>query len=173
LSLSLIVEITRLQSTDWQLLRDLRIRAATTSPNDLGETLEELLNRTNDEYWVQQAGRLAEYSETEAIFIVAVDKAPGGLIYCCVSPSIGRSNVAVMWLDPKLRGRGIGRQLLTTAIDWAKAQGATSVSLFVAEGNMHAIRFYEKVGFVRLGSEPKVLRQTGKHRFWQMERQLV
>lgn len=45
------------------------------------------------------------------------------------------------------RGRGLGRQLLTTCLAKARAKGMTRVELEVRADNERAIRLYESVGF--------------------------
>ena len=45
------------------------------------------------------------------------------------------------------RGQGIGRALLTTAVDWARQRGAHKVSLQMWPHNAAAQALYEKFGF--------------------------
>jgi dTDP-4-amino-4,6-dideoxy-D-galactose acyltransferase len=45
------------------------------------------------------------------------------------------------------RGRGIGGRLLTDALGWLAAQGATSVDVVTQLANTPALRLYESVGF--------------------------
>ncbi len=42
--------------------------------------------------------------------------------------------------------KGIGHQLVTASIEWAKARGATNLELQVWEFNKNAIAFYERLG---------------------------
>lgn len=48
------------------------------------------------------------------------------------------------------RGRGVGGRLITTAIDEARDQGLTGVSLSVEDGNP-AVRLYSRLGFLPAG----------------------
>jgi putative acetyltransferase len=50
-----------------------------------------------------------------------------------------------------LRGRGIGRQLLDGAVEWARAAGISKLELHVFPWNEPAIRLYERFGFEREG----------------------
>lgn len=54
-----------------------------------------------------------------------------------------------MYLRPAARGRGLGKQLLETALAWARERGATHVVLDTMEKMTRAIAFYEAHGFVR------------------------
>ena len=64
----------------------------------------------------------------------------------------GWLNIHVLWVDPELRGRGLGSQLLLEAEQQAKAAGAHSVVLdtfdWQAEG------FYLRHGYEVLGRLP-------------------
>ncbi len=53
-------------------------------------------------------------------------------------------NVAVL---PNYRRRGIARQLVQAAIDYARTRQARAVTLDVLEGNLPAYRLYESLGF--------------------------
>jgi GNAT superfamily N-acetyltransferase len=57
-----------------------------------------------------------------------------------------------MYLQPEHRGRGLGRALLSHAIDWAKDRGCHSIVLDTSIGMTAAQRLYESVGFARTGS---------------------
>jgi GNAT superfamily N-acetyltransferase len=56
------------------------------------------------------------------------------------------------------RGRGLGRQLVCHALDWARAEGMTRVTLLADKGNHAALNFYGKLGFDP--SHMTVLRKT-------------
>ena len=58
-----------------------------------------------------------------------------------------------MYLRPDQRGRGLGKQLLAVALDWARAQGNRTVRLDTSERMVAARRLYEAHGFVRVPGE--------------------
>jgi GNAT superfamily N-acetyltransferase len=58
-----------------------------------------------------------------------------------------------MYVDPSQRGRGIGKRLLTTALDWARGNGAAVVSLDTTERMVAARGLYEAAGFVQVPGE--------------------
>jgi putative acetyltransferase len=62
-----------------------------------------------------------------------------------------------MYLRSALRGRGVGKRLLATALDWARTNDARVVTLDTAERMVAARRLYESVGFVRVpgGGPPR------------------
>jgi putative acetyltransferase len=57
-----------------------------------------------------------------------------------------------MYLRPTHRGRGIGRSLLSHAIDWAASQGCHSVVLDTSASMLAAQGLYRSVGFVQTGT---------------------
>lgn len=58
-----------------------------------------------------------------------------------------------MYLRPGQRGRGLGRQLLGVALDWARTHGKRVVRLDTSERMLAARRLYEAHGFVRVPGE--------------------
>ena len=58
-----------------------------------------------------------------------------------------------MYLRPAERGRGVGKQLLAVALDWARASGACVVRLDTSERMVAAQRLYEAHGFTRVPGE--------------------
>jgi GNAT superfamily N-acetyltransferase len=53
-----------------------------------------------------------------------------------------------MWVEPAVRRRGVGAQLIDGIDEWARAWGATSTLLWVFAANEPAIRFYQRIGFI-------------------------
>jgi GNAT superfamily N-acetyltransferase len=58
-----------------------------------------------------------------------------------------------MYLRASQRGHGLGKRLLTTALDWARANGATVIKLDTSERMEMAQRLYEAYGFQRVPGE--------------------
>ena len=57
-----------------------------------------------------------------------------------------------MWVSPRYRGSGMAGELLDAVAGWARAEGARTLALHVADGNVAARRFYERHGFTDTGS---------------------
>jgi GNAT superfamily N-acetyltransferase len=64
-----------------------------------------------------------------------------------------------MYLQPEHRGRGLGRALLSHAVQWTKDRGCRSIVLDTATAMTAAQRFYESTGFARTGTRT----ETGAH----------
>lgn len=69
------------------------------------------------------------------------------------------TNVAV---HPDYRGHGIGRRLLTEAIDFCAGKGATRMTLEVRVSNEIAQRLYRDLGFVAAGVRPGYYRDNNE-----------
>lgn len=65
-------------------------------------------------------------------------------------------NVFALYLDPEVRGQGVGRTLLDHVLDEASSAGKELATLYVLVGNDDAAVFYEKVGWE---SEPDVVKE--------------
>jgi RimJ/RimL family protein N-acetyltransferase len=60
------------------------------------------------------------------------------------------------------RDRGVGRELMTRAIEWARqAKGVSRVELEVFSGNARAIHLYERMGFVAEGLRRRAFTKNG------------
>jgi len=69
------------------------------------------------------------------------------------------TNVAML---PAFRGRGLGRMLMNSLCEVAKAMGAGRMTLEVRPSNIAAQRLYGKMGFVRRGVRPGYYTDTGE-----------
>ncbi len=58
-----------------------------------------------------------------------------------------------MYLRPDQRGRGLGRELLGVALDWARSHGMRVIRLDTSERMVAAQRLYEAHGFVRVAGD--------------------
>lgn len=67
-----------------------------------------------------------------------------------------------MYVPSALRGRGLGRSLVTSALDCARARpGVSVVQLTVTHGNTAAETLYQRCGFVAFGLEPLAVAVDG------------
>jgi ribosomal protein S18 acetylase RimI-like enzyme len=74
-----------------------------------------------------------------------------------------RANIWGMYVAPEARGRGVGRALLDTALDTARAwEGAELVTLSVSEASGPACALYVGAGFVRWGVLEDAVRVAGR-----------
>jgi predicted GNAT family acetyltransferase len=62
-----------------------------------------------------------------------------------------------VWVDPALRGRGIGTSGTAAVVEQARARIAPVVSLYVNDFNLPARRAYEKIGFSQVATFASIL----------------
>ena len=86
----------------------------------------------------------------KVIFFADIDDKPAGQIK--MVPWWNKfTYVEELTVDTDFRGKGIGRTLMTRAVEWAKHQGFPGVTLETQTNNVPACMLYEKCGFVLSG----------------------
>ncbi len=63
----------------------------------------------------------------------------------------GNAKILGLAVLKEIQGKGVGRKLLETALEFAKTKNCPSVFLLVAEENAVAIKLYEEFAFARKG----------------------
>ncbi len=61
-----------------------------------------------------------------------------------------------MYVHPHHRGKGINKMIIDDLAKWVQANGLAELRLEVYDGNLPAIKAYEKVGFSRLMIEMRL-----------------
>ena len=95
---------------------------------------------------VPPAGRRVLVSADEQVFVRVLD-GPRTVAVARGSLSPGWAGITAVETVPEHRRRGLARRLLAEVADWARARGAVSTYLQVAEGNAAARALYERAGF--------------------------
>lgn len=142
------VGIVPLTADQWRDLKRLRITALTESPDSFSPTAESALAR-DDDYWRRGAQRAAESPDFE-MFIVRRNGEGLGLA-SAHRDDAGVGNIGAMWVDPVLRGQGVGARLFDTVVAHLRAIGCATIELSVTETNAPAIALYRSRGFVPTG----------------------
>jgi GNAT superfamily N-acetyltransferase len=143
-----MLQIYRLVVGDEQALREIRLRSLLDTPTAYGSTYE----RESALVETDWRGRLARTDA--ATFVCQRDD---GVAIGLVTGMIDESSAIVawlmaMWVDPKLRRKGVARLLIDEVITWSRVQNCTTLRLHVTEGNARAERVYKRHGFRRTGS---------------------
>ncbi len=77
--------------------------------------------------------------------------------------AVHKLHVWGVYVTPAHRGSGLGQKLLQTVIDYARTvPGVDWLQLGVSASTPTAQRLYERVGFVRWGTEPEALSHEGR-----------
>ncbi len=122
----------------------------------------EIIEQQVDEVWLkdydahESPAALANRFDLQnwGILLACEADAPiGGCIIAHNSADVdmlrGRSDLAVLWdirVVPESRGSGLGKQLFTAAINWAKDRGCTEMHIETQNINVPACKFYQRMG---------------------------
>ncbi len=136
------VTVRRLGPDDWARFREIRLQALAEAPAAFSSTLAEAL-QLDEAAW---RARLA----TRAQFLATVSSEAVGTAGGVVTDS--GPELISMWVDPQVRGSGVGDQLVRAVLEWAMHAEYESVLLWVASGNEAAERLYARHGFRRTGA---------------------
>ncbi|MEQ4208036.1 GNAT family N-acetyltransferase [Actinopolymorpha sp. B9G3] len=151
------VRVRRLTPDDWRVLRDIRLAALRESPSAFGSTYSREAAFTESDW----RGRLEPESTRSATFGAALagsDRSLAGLSGGFVDdPSAHTVELVSMWVSPNARGRRVGEVLVEPVLAWGRTVGAERLHLWVTEGNLAALRLYERCGFVRTGEREPLL----------------
>ncbi len=142
------IEIVPLTAEQWCDLKRLRIAALTESPDAFSPTAA-AARAHDDEYWRRGAARAAESPNFE-MFIVRRNGEGLGLA-SAHRDDAGIGHIGAMWVDPSLRGQGVGARLFDAAFDFLKRLNCERIELSVTETNAPAIALYHSRGFVMTG----------------------
>lgn len=130
--------VRRLTETDWRAFALLRLQALADT---LGE--DDPQHRQESSFTAAQWRRRLR---AHAQFAAVVDERAVGLIGA-QRENAGSVYLYSLWLEPRARGHGFGRALVSAAVDWARAEGARIVTLRVNTANGAAKEVYEGLGF--------------------------
>jgi GNAT superfamily N-acetyltransferase len=97
------------------------------------------------------AERVRDLLADREITVLAAGTHPVGLAVMRFRPSLWKaaleSYLEELYVVPDRRGDGIGRALMTAAIDVARREGAADMSLGTGEDDVAARALYESLGF--------------------------
>jgi GNAT superfamily N-acetyltransferase len=116
----------------------------------LGQQREDLSEPINENYI--KAFREIEADPNNELIVAEIDGAIVGTMQLYYTASLShrggkRCTVESVRVDDKLRGQGIGREMMLWAIKRAKEKGCVSMQLTSHNDRTNAHRFYEKLGF--------------------------
>ena len=156
-----MADIRRVTADDWELFREIRLRALADSPDAFGIT-REYAERHTPAGWRERAGGpgvtlIALEDDSPVAMGGAFPLSGGG------DATEPRAMIWGMWTAPEARGRGLGARILAALLAWCRAE-RFRVLLHVTEGNDQARRLYVTAGFrptghwqpLRDGSELRV-----------------
>lgn len=97
-------------------------------------------------------GAAGETTDTNA-WIATVDGARAGCVFCCRHDA-STAQLRILLVEPWARGLGLGRRLVDTCVDFARANGDRRIVLWTNDILVAARRIYQDVGFTLVDEEP-------------------
>lgn len=149
-----MVTVRRINPSEWQVLRDLRLASLLDAPEAFGQTYENAM-REPDAEW-QSAARASSRGARRAWFIAREDSGRDiGVVQARRRPPAD-CLIFSMWVAPDARRVGAGAELIDAVEAWAAGWGAKRLVLWVFGANEGALRFYRRIGFSVLRAGPDV-----------------
>jgi GNAT superfamily N-acetyltransferase len=138
--------VRRIKMGEAEIYKRLRLAALKDSPEAFSTTYESALARTAAS-WSAQVEEAAQGND-RGIFLAFCDHEAVGMAALYRDgdhPQTGE--ILQMWIASPYRSQGIGKQLLDTIVDWARACRFEELKAQVTGLNQRAIPFYENYGF--------------------------
>jgi ribosomal protein S18 acetylase RimI-like enzyme len=131
-----------------------------------GQYLERMSVATHATRWRRQLTR-ARAGEV----VLAVEGPRGLIAYCAGAADArgpGEAEIFTLYLLKAAQGCGLGRRLFETTARVLEAQGARALTVWVLNGNEHAMGFYDHMGGAPGGERPVsgwggLLRESAYH----------
>ncbi|MBO0600046.1 GNAT family N-acetyltransferase [Sporosarcina sp. E16_3] len=157
------MEIRLLKPSDAKRYWDLRLEALKLNPEAFATNYEEAVRRENP---VQSVAKnlsnkgnftYGAFNNGELMGVVT-------LLQETQLNLRHKANILAMYVNPDIRGLGVGKELLTEAINKAKTiETIEKLNLTVVTTNEKAKKLYTKLGFKVIGLEEKALKISGKY----------
>jgi ribosomal protein S18 acetylase RimI-like enzyme len=135
------------QDEEWERARDLRLRALADAPEAFARSLEEE-ERLSESEWRE----FVSPSDSRVWFVEATDDGEFvGMAFGFLDDPSKTGYLGGMWVEPGSRRSGIGKRLVETVVEWARARGAVRIELEVNELTRPAVALYQACGFAPTG----------------------
>lgn len=145
------MQTRRLVVADWQANRAIRLRALAENPGLYFTTLAEAEARSEDQW------RAMLTDPSLAVFGLFDREALAGITAAYLDPADPHGRTAALamsYLLPEHRGRGLTARLYPPRLDWARAQGAVLMKATARACNTPSRRAIERHGFRETGRAP-------------------
>ena len=141
--------IRRIRADEGPALRALRLQALADAPMAFGSTLAQEQAFTDD-VWRERAKRGAAGVDGATFIAEHGGRWLGiatGLARDPDVPDDPRPELVGMFVAAEARGHGLGAALVDAVAGWARARGASGLTLWVTVTNTPAVALYDRCGF--------------------------
>ena len=143
--------IRRLAPSDVVAYRAIRLESLKNDPDNYGSTFEEESNSIQlvfEKYILEQTPGNRMYGAFDADVLIGIS----GLFGDTRQRVLHRAKVTQVYIDPRYRGKGIAKKLLSHLIKEAfDIESMESLQLEAVDSNKTAVGLYQSLGFVSYG----------------------
>lgn len=139
------IAVRSARPSQWDLWRDLRLRALQDAPNAFGETYAFAVARTDAQWREHVAPRL----DSARLLAWDGDRPVGMMVVVATPPD--QAKVYAMWVAPEARRHGVATALVRAGLGWARSVAALDVRLRVSDTETGARALYVACGFAPTG----------------------
>lgn len=140
----MLITIKKLPANSWQQYKNIRLQALQADPIAFGETYEQALTQTEEDWRRRIAPMWFALAEHEVVGMI-------GLLQETNASSKHKANMISMWIKPEFRGQGIGKKLIQELQTYAPTVGILKIYLYVTTTQISAIELYKALGFTTIG----------------------
>ena len=146
------ISIRALDPGEWKLLRDFRLKALESAPGAFALSHDECAS------WTEDAWRTEIAAPTHQIFGLFDGQTLIGITAAFTwrgDPTGQTALLAMSYIEPEYRGRGLSNTLYEARLDWIRRSGRfRKVHVSHRASNEASRRANQRHGFVRTGSAP-------------------
>lgn len=162
------IEIVNLKSEEWQLYRDLRLRALTEDPQAFASKYEDNAKHP-DEYWKQRLGD-AHTKERQWLLFAKVGDKIVGQVGAMAERDIDDAHIIGVYVIPEARGKGISKLLMKDLV--SRIKKITEIKKITVDVNpeqQSALNLYKNSGFEIIKKYRMVLGDGKEHDVYQLQ----
>ncbi|MDF7777226.1 GNAT family N-acetyltransferase [Sphingomonas sp. AOB5] len=146
-----MIATRRLAIADWRANRAIRIEAVAANPGLYFTTLAELEARSDDAWRAMlENSDLAIFGLYDGNLLIGLTAA---YIDRDSDPSGRTAGLAMSYIRPAWRGRGLTSLLYAPRLGWAREQGCTLIHVTHRASNLPSMRAIQRHGFTLTGKE--------------------
>ncbi|SDN63047.1 GNAT family N-acetyltransferase [Allokutzneria albata] len=141
------MDIRRAGPDDWEQYRDIRLAALAEAPYAFGSTLarEQPFTETQWRDRLSRGATFLGYLSGTA---------------CALASGTSSHELVSVWAAPSARGTGLAAAVVEAVLAWA---APSPMTMWVAEDNTAAIRFYVRLGFSFTGDRAPLPSDPSRH----------